>query len=171
MGKLKVHKLLYYCQGHHLAAFGEPLFSETISAWDHGPVVGQLWFAHDRGFEPPPSPDPTEGELNTIGYVMSRYGALSGRDLERLTHSEDPWRWANADRTPRTSTKIPTEWIGSYFAREALDDDEDEDIVLDAVEVKEWLRDAGTRRDVEGPSDDPEEIRRRIEELRGAVAG
>jgi uncharacterized phage-associated protein len=43
LGKVKLHKLLHYCQGHHLATFGRPLFSETISAWDMGPVVGILW--------------------------------------------------------------------------------------------------------------------------------
>jgi uncharacterized phage-associated protein len=43
IGSVKLHKLLYYCQGHHLATFGEPLFSETISARDMGPVVGTLW--------------------------------------------------------------------------------------------------------------------------------
>jgi Antitoxin SocA-like, Panacea domain len=63
----KLHKLLYYCQGHHLAATGESLFSETISAWDMGPVVGTLWFAEkDRG----PSPSATaltESQLNTVG--------------------------------------------------------------------------------------------------------
>lgn len=26
----KLHKLLYYCQGHHLAQFDKPLFSEPI---------------------------------------------------------------------------------------------------------------------------------------------
>lgn len=170
MGRLKLHKLLYYCQGHHLATFGEPLFAETISAWDHGPVVGQLWFAEDRGSEQPPSAEAGEGELNTIGYVMSRYGALSGRDLERLAHNEDPWRLADADRKPRTSTRIPREWIRDYFVREARDEDDD-DVVLDAVEVREWLRDAGPRRDVAGPQDDPHELRARIEELRGAVSG
>lgn len=39
----KLHKLLYYCQAHHLAAFDEPLFSDSISAWNMGPVVGTLW--------------------------------------------------------------------------------------------------------------------------------
>jgi uncharacterized phage-associated protein len=43
LGAVKLHKLLYYCQGHHLARFGEPLFADTISAWDMGPVVGTLW--------------------------------------------------------------------------------------------------------------------------------
>src|SRR5262249_49336794 len=49
LGTVKLHKLLYYCQGHHLAIFGEPLFSETISAWDMGPVVGTLWRGEKDG--------------------------------------------------------------------------------------------------------------------------
>lgn len=30
----KLHALLYYCQGHHLAHTGEPMFPETIHAVD-----------------------------------------------------------------------------------------------------------------------------------------
>ena len=55
-----LHHFLYYCQGHHLATFGEPLFSETISAWDMGPVVGTLWYSEKEGFaEPGPRMIPT----------------------------------------------------------------------------------------------------------------
>jgi hypothetical protein len=69
----ELHKLLYYCQGHHLAATGEPLFSETISAWDMGPVVGTLWFTEkDRG-PSPTTTELTESQLNTVSYVLSRY--------------------------------------------------------------------------------------------------
>ncbi len=39
----KLHKLLYYCQGHHLAHFEEPLFTEPVMAWDVGPVVAKVW--------------------------------------------------------------------------------------------------------------------------------
>src|SRR5947207_3630527 len=88
----KLHKLLYYCQGHHLAAFGEPLFHETISAWDMGPVVGSLWKREKEGRLAEPAAGLSEGQLNTIGYVVSRYGALTGRDLENLAHTEAPWR-------------------------------------------------------------------------------
>ena len=35
----KLHKLLYHCQGHHLAHFSEPLVAEAVMAWDMGPVV------------------------------------------------------------------------------------------------------------------------------------
>ncbi|WP_425453428.1 Panacea domain-containing protein [Thermomonospora umbrina] len=51
---LKLHKLLYFCQGHHVADLGEPLFGESISAWDHGPVVGTLWHQEKHGDTPRP---------------------------------------------------------------------------------------------------------------------
>jgi uncharacterized phage-associated protein len=59
----KLHKLLYYCQGHHLAAFDEPLFAETISAWDMGPVVGSLWSRENSGDRPPVNTALTEAQL------------------------------------------------------------------------------------------------------------
>lgn len=88
----KLHKLLYYCQGHHLATFSRPLFSESISAHHMGPVVAQLWYREKNREEPPPPTPLDEGQLNSMGYVVSRYGALTGKDLELLTHSEAPWR-------------------------------------------------------------------------------
>ncbi|MGH3907861.1 MAG: Panacea domain-containing protein [Pseudonocardiaceae bacterium] len=74
----KLHKLLYYCQGHHLAAFDESLFGESISAWDMGPVVGTLWYEEKQGAAPRTRHEMNEAQLNTIGYVLSRYGALTG---------------------------------------------------------------------------------------------
>ena len=53
LGAKKLHKLLYYCQGHHLATFNRALFDETISAWDMGPVVGTLWRQEKDGDIPP----------------------------------------------------------------------------------------------------------------------
>ena len=87
----KLHKLLYYCQGHHLAATGRPLFSETVSAWDMGPVVGSFWKQEKETGPLATAAVLDESELDTIGYVLSRYGRLTGADLERLTHGESPW--------------------------------------------------------------------------------
>ncbi len=167
MGVVKLHKLLYLGQGHHLAVFDRLLFAEAVSAWDNGPVVGELWYREKRGLGAPSSSAALgEAELNTIGYVMSRYGALTGRDLIHLTHSEDPWRRADVDREPRTSRPIPPEWIREYF----LGDPGDDDIVLDAVEIRAWLADAGPRRDTAGPRDDPDQVAARIRELSGRSA-
>src|SRR3954465_4039765 len=96
----KLHKLLYYCQGHHLATYGVPLFAEPISAWDMGPVIGQLWHQEKELGSFDADPEPSEAQLNTIGYVVSRYGALTGLDLENLTHSETPWQRADSNRRP-----------------------------------------------------------------------
>lgn len=40
---LKVQKLLYYAQGIMLAITGKPLFKEDIVAWQHGPVVKEVY--------------------------------------------------------------------------------------------------------------------------------
>lgn len=162
---LKLHKLLYYCQGHHLATFGHPLFAETISAWDMGPVVGGLWRSEKEAGQAPSRGSLGEAELNTVGYVLSRYGSLTGLDLMHLTHSEDPWRLANAGRPARTSARIELRWIEDYF-RSAARDDGDEDVVLDAEAVKQWLRDAVPGPAGREPTDDADEIALRITELR-----
>lgn len=132
----KLHKLLYYCQGHHLATFGLPLFDESISAWDMGPVVGTLWYS-EKVSTSPGSPITDEAMLNTVGYVVSRYGNLTGGDLERLTHAEDPWRDANRNRPERGSVRMTNEDIQRFFRSSAAGP---EDAGLDAVELAAWLR-------------------------------
>jgi uncharacterized phage-associated protein len=144
--KPKKHKLLYYCQAHHLATFGRPLFAERISAWDHGPVVGALWYA-DKNNEPhEPNTALSEAELNTIGYVLSRYGGLTGSDLETLTHGEDPWRRADEERRPGGSAPILHEWMRDYYRAKGAPEGDGSSIVLDSKEVSEWLADAEERR-------------------------
>lgn len=147
LGKVKLQKLLYYAQGHHLATFGRPLFQDAIYAWDMGPVVPSVWKEEKDGdpwaTETVP-PRLGEAELNTVGYVLSRYGNLSGKDLENLSHSEDPWRDANIRRLPGGSVCIEQEAIRTFFAA-AADDAGDDGIRLDSDEVRAWLADAKER--------------------------
>ncbi|MDQ3611637.1 MAG: Panacea domain-containing protein [Actinomycetota bacterium] len=161
----KLHKLLYYCQGHHLATFDEPLFAESIMAWDMGPVVGQLWYEERAGSSTEDRRELDEAKLNTIGYVISRYGSLTGADLERLTHSEAPWRLADSRRHPGESARIESIWIRDYFRGDAArNDGDDAEVRLDADAVHEWLRDAERRRYDERSVDD-------LDRLRGRLAG
>ncbi|HET9257646.1 MAG TPA: hypothetical protein VFO16_20925, partial [Pseudonocardiaceae bacterium] len=60
--------------------------------------------------------------------------------------------------------------MATYFL---ADREDQEDLVLDATQVAEWLSDAVSRRDIERPDDDPAAIAERIREeqkilLRGA---
>ena len=158
----KLHKLLYYCQGHHLASFGEPLFGETVSAWDMGPVVGELWYAEKHGELPVPRADLNEKQLNTIGYVVSRYGALSGSDLRHLTHAETPWRRADEHRPPGGRARVKPSAMAHYFRFEGADPDDPEAILLDPATVSELLRDAPSRRELPATTDTPEALRARL---------
>ena len=146
VGAKKLHKLLYYGQGHHVATFGQPLFNEGIAAYDMGPVVATLWAEEKYGAPDdtlPPEPL-TEAELNTIGYVVSRYGNLTGNDLEVLTHGEPPWQKADQNRRPRESAPILLEWIREYFST-AGSPAAGDDLPLDSDAITEWLANASER--------------------------
>lgn len=151
------HKLLYYCQGHHLATTGEPLFSESISAWDLGPVVSELWKLGKLGERPPPRPVTDEAALNTIGYVVHRYGGLRPNDLVRLTHSEAPWQAADQHRRPGTSARITIEAIRDYFVadQEAV---AEEHPLPDSDVVSDWLKTVRAAPDLDAPEDTRDDL-------------
>jgi uncharacterized phage-associated protein len=143
--QIKEHKLLYYCQAFHVAAFGEPLFRETISAWDMGPVVGEFWHEEQEHRTPGSSDALSEAELNTVGYVVSRYGRLSARDLINLSHSEEPWQRANKKRGLRKkrSVRIELKWMRDYFSQ---DRGEADDAWPDTATIRQWLDAAASER-------------------------
>ncbi len=177
VGAEKLHKLLYYAQGHHLAAFDRPLFTQSISAWDMGPVVAALWHEEQTGPEqqtghvekteaaPPATADLDQAALNTVGYVVSRYGRLTGRDLEVLSHGEPPWLEANARRqaNAEASERIAPGIMAAYFAS---DTDED-DLPLDEAEVAALVAGAAQRIQNEpGVPDDLDALRHRVSNWR-----
>lgn len=135
IGRVQVHKLLYYCQGYHLATFGAPLFGERLAAWDLGPVVPSLWQAEqeDSAFEGPALDD--EAMLNTIGFVMSRYGGLTGTELTSVAHSESPWVSANRRRQQKgqRSVVIPRSDLEEHFSAVLAEDASEVD--TDALEA------------------------------------
>ena len=45
---LKLQKLCYYAQGYSLALLSRPMFEEPIEAWEHGPVVRELYDTYKR---------------------------------------------------------------------------------------------------------------------------
>lgn len=96
---LKLQKLLYYCQGFHLAVFDKPLFSERIEHWDHGPVVPAVYHEFKAyGSNPLPSPfifDDSHIASNSkdlIDEVLKVYDQFSAWKLRDMTHNEPPWQ-------------------------------------------------------------------------------
>lgn len=161
--KKKLQKLLYYCQGHHLAVLDRPMFEERISAWDMGPVVGALWHAENENGEGEAGHFVSdEGVLNTIGYVLSKYGRLSGGDLERLTHAEAPWQQANANRSEGGSAPIPVESLATFFRAEHRREEDEDELSPDHDDVYAWISGAAERMTHSVTPDSIDEVRARL---------
>jgi len=104
LSNLKLQKLVYYAQGFSLALTGEPLFAESIEAWQHGPVVPALYRSlKQHGSEPvrPPEDginrdDYPEAVRDLLDEVYSVYGQFSASKLRNMTHDEAPWKEAMA---------------------------------------------------------------------------
>ena len=100
ISNLKLQKLLYYCQGVHLAAKNKRLFREPIEAWVHGSVVPLVYHEY-KEYESDHIPIPKGVNFKTItanaelreliDEVYSAYGQFSAWRLRDMTHSEPPW--------------------------------------------------------------------------------
>jgi uncharacterized phage-associated protein len=101
---LKLQKLLYYCQAWHLALNDSPLFSEEIEAWIHGPAVPRVFgiFKEYRWnvIERPVTPLSDTAVVRHVDEVLDSYGKYGATQLERLTHSEEPWILARRGVSP-----------------------------------------------------------------------
>jgi len=100
---LKLQKVVYYCQAWHMALYDEPLFSERVEAWTHGPAVHSLYVRFKKyGCQAIDTSDivtdPTvaldDRSRGHIDEVWDSYGHLSGSELRDLTHHEIPWQKA-----------------------------------------------------------------------------
>jgi uncharacterized phage-associated protein len=110
----KVQKLVYYCQAWSLVWDGVPLFNEEIQAWRDGPVCPAVRNAGWAG-------DTTvlsQRQLDTVGAVLSLYGAKSRDWLINLTHRERPWIEARGGALPheRTNAEITAQAMKSFYA-------------------------------------------------------
>lgn len=101
LSNLKLQKLLYYAQGHHLARTGRPLFEDRMEAWSHGPVVPSVYRAFKEfgsGDIQLPDDDPfswdeVDGETTQLLIdVWDRYGVYGAWQLRNMTHDEPPWK-------------------------------------------------------------------------------
>lgn len=109
VSNLKLQKLLYYAQAWHLAIHDEPLFSDPIQAWVHGPVVPSVYHRYkDWAWKPiednPETPDLGEHVSSHLTEMMGVYGTMTAYALELLTHQEDPWKIARGNLPPDESS-------------------------------------------------------------------
>ena len=131
--RYKLHKLVYYVQAWSLAWHKRPAFEERIEAWKHGPVAPSLqaemgYRASDSILRADPlSPE----EAAHVDRVLVYYGHMSADHLIKLTHEEAPWCNARAGLAPTepSSNEITTEAMQSFYGRQWLEADEDNNAI------------------------------------------
>jgi uncharacterized phage-associated protein len=120
LSHLKLQKLLYYAQGFYLAIIEHPLFPEQILAWEHGPVVREVWDAYKQcaGSGIPAPDDVPTFDLDTemiLDDVWCVYGQFSAWRLREMSHETTPW--ANAER----NAVIPNAAMEQFFKTQMIE--------------------------------------------------
>jgi len=96
---LRLQKLVYYVEAWYMANYDDALFEEDYEAWIHGPVLRSLYNKF-RKFKSEPIvikssvvyPALPKKLQEILEEVMGVYGELKMWQLERLVHSEKPWK-------------------------------------------------------------------------------
>lgn len=128
----KLILLLFFCQGHHLAHHGEPLFAEPIYATGRGITV-------DEATGEPAQQPADNRQLLTISRAVTRYGDLSPADLRTLILASLPWELA----TKRSADpRIEWAWLRDWFRRPDETDDPDDERPnrAEMTEARAWYR-------------------------------
>ena len=120
---LKLQKLCYYAQGYSLALRQRLMFDDPIQAWEHGPVVPDVYQAykqHGRDSIPPSAdaPELEQWRRDVIEMVYTRLGWMTSWNLRNQTHMEQPWR--DAWRTGEHDAELPVKQMRDFFRKELL---------------------------------------------------
>ena len=115
---LRLQKLLYYCQGWSLALLGRPLFAQPIEAWEHGPVVRDVYerFKGGRVGITPDQVGPSVGKLTAteaalVETVWKEFAGCTPRQLVDMTHDEPAWKEARG-----SSASLSHDTMRGHFA-------------------------------------------------------
>ena len=119
---MKINKLLYFAQGYYLRKYGTPLFADGIEAWEHGPVVPEVYFAY-KAYGDQPIKDYNSNiiadvspEAEEVMYDVAReYGRYTASALRNTTHVVGS-PWSKVYGGSHTCNVIPVSMIQSYFA-------------------------------------------------------
>ena len=110
ISNLKLQKLLYYAQSAFLALKNELLFSNEIVAWQHGPVIEEIYHKYkdfgsgdiEVNIENGPQIDKETEKI--LMNVYDTFGEYSAWGLRNLTHSEKPWLETPLNKVISTET-------------------------------------------------------------------
>lgn len=143
---LALQKLLYFGQGFKKAFVDAFMFEEDCEAWAHGPVYRDVYYKY-RGYGYNPIEEGhlsyeninlTDDEKELLDYIVLYFGCYSGKILENMTHSEEPWRVARRGLgdDERSERIIEKQDIGRYFKNV-----KEKYKMLNVMDIKDYTKD------------------------------
>lgn len=134
LSHLKLQKLLYFAQGLSLAINNEPLFSDKIYAWTHGPVVKEVYdkfkkygrndielSVNDKEMKIIESIESNSKTSNILNLVYENFGIYTAWQLREMTHvPSGPWE--TTVRTKGMDKEIDPKLIRNYFLNNVIED-------------------------------------------------
>lgn len=138
---LKLQKVVYYAQALYLGVHEKVLFQDEIQAWEHGPVIPNL-YKHFKEYKNKSilfneELDITKFDENLIEFlyfVYGKFGKMTTSALYKMVHKEP--LYIKAVSNPATNT-ICTRDLASYYKDKItyLDEDDDDELAQEALSV------------------------------------
>lgn len=132
LSHLKVQKLLYYAQGISLALNNKKLFKESIVAWEHGPVVKEVYnklckngrndipaIFSDKDLKNIEKIDSDLKANNVLNIVYDNFGGYTAWQLRNGTHVVGG-PWETTVKKFGMNHKISDDLIKDYFVSKVL---------------------------------------------------
>lgn len=129
---LKLQKLLYYAQGISLGMYSKPLFEENIEAWQHGPVIKEVYgnfskfgrnnieIKMDKQAEEIVTKIENNKEVSEIlNLTYNNFAIYTAWQLRQMTH-QDNTPWDITQRNKGLGQKIDNDLIEDYFKKEII---------------------------------------------------
>jgi uncharacterized phage-associated protein len=124
-------KLVYVAHGLMLGAYGRPLISESIQAWQYGPVVPSVYHA-TKAFRSssvtsvgPASEHPFDSqEIKAMDTALRLFGNKDGVALSSLTHKDGtPWSltWSSRGKNGSISNDLIENYYNKMIASKRFD--------------------------------------------------
>lgn len=117
----KLEKLCYYAYVWQLVWTEEKLFSEQIIAWDHGPIIPELFDVHKGMFSIDQdslclgnADNLNADQKETVDIVLDKLKDWSALDLSNKTHEETPWIEAYKTENKIITDKAIIDFYGKY---------------------------------------------------------
>lgn len=136
---MEILKHIYFAHGWHLVAFGKPLITNRIEAWQYGPVIRAVYDSF-KNFDSAPitsratltdwatgevviaESDLTEGAEVLITSTLAYYSGYRAFELSEMTHAPGgAWDrvWNAGDGRVRMNMEITNSMIRNDFERQA----------------------------------------------------